>query len=264
MILWILLLVFVAPALLSLVRLSVADRPHWRDANHEPTGQAPAPAQTSEAVVQVYAARTWGLRGSVAAHSWIAAKREGAAHYVRYEVIGWRLRRFGSALVREPGRPDANWFSNPPVLLADLRGVGVDAVIDRIEAAVDAYPYAREYRLWPGPNSNTFTAFVARRVPELRVDLPPTAIGKDFLVDGAWIGSAPSGTGYQISLFGVLGATFALREGIEVNLLSLVAGVNFRPLAIKLPGLGMWPSRSATVVRLGRRNSPSNEVRTHA
>jgi hypothetical protein len=29
------------------------------------------------------------------------------------------------------------------------------------------YPYPNEYRAWPGPNSNTFTAYIAREVPEL-------------------------------------------------------------------------------------------------
>ena len=48
------------------------------------------------------------------------------------------------------------------------------------------YPYADSYRVWPGPNSNTFTAFVLREVPELRVDLPPTAIGKDYLGCVRW------------------------------------------------------------------------------
>jgi hypothetical protein len=34
--------------------------------------------------------------------------------------------------------------------------------------------------MWPGPNSNTFTAAVLRAVPELAILLPPNAIGKDF------------------------------------------------------------------------------------
>ena len=47
----------------------------------------------------------------------------------------------------------------------------------RIETAITEYPYPNRYHVWPGPNSNTFVAFVLRKVPELRVDLPPTAIG---------------------------------------------------------------------------------------
>ena len=239
---WIIVAVFIAPAVVSLVVRYFEDRPHWGAASHEPTGQAPDPTETPEPVVQVYAARTWGRRGAVAVHTWIAAKRSGAENYFRYEVIGWRLRRTGTALVREPGAPDAMWYSNPPKLLVDLRGAGVDAVIDAIEAAARDYPHAEEYRTWPGPNSNTFTAYVARRVPELRLDLPPTAIGKDYLANGAFLGPAPSGTGYQVSIRGVVCMTAALREGIEVNLFGSAAGLSLYPPAVRLPGLGTWPS----------------------
>ena len=244
---WSLFLLFVAPALIALVvRALFIEQPHWRDASHASTGQAPSPERWREAVVQIYAARTWDWRGGVAVHTWIAAKRTDADHYKRYEIIGWRLRS-GSALVEGPGTPDGQWFSNSPQLLADLRGAGVEAVIDKIEAAVGSYPHSREYRTWPGPNSNTFIAHIGRQVPELGLDLPPTAIGKDYLANGAAFGSTPSGTGYQLSLFGAAGVLIALKEGIEVNLLGLVVGVRAWPPAIKLPGLGTWPAH--TVVR---------------
>ncbi|MCL4744297.1 MAG: DUF3750 domain-containing protein [Burkholderiaceae bacterium] len=100
------------------------------------------------------------------------------------------------------------------------------------------YPYSDRYSAWPGPNSNTFTAFVARRVPELMVDLPPTAIGKDFLADGALVARAPSGTGWQVSLFGVLGASLARVEGLELNVLGLSFGVDVDDFALRLPGFG--------------------------
>ena len=235
---WVVFALAVAPVMVSAARLALADRPHWSAASHASTGQAPDPAAVPEPVIQVYAARTWGLRGSVAAHTWIASKRAGADRYVRYEVIGWRARRGGSALARGPGRPDAMWFSNYPELLVDLRGDGVEAIIDEVEAAVAAYPYSRTYRTWPGPNSNTFTAFVGRRVPELGLDLPPTAVGKDYLADGAVVARSPSGTGYQVSLWGLLGVMAAAKEGIELNVLGLVVGIGFRPPALKLPGLG--------------------------
>ena len=240
---WILIGVFVAPALVAVGVRAFTERPHWGAASHETTGQAPVASATDEAVVQVYAARTWGMRGAVAVHTWIAVKRSGAENYLRHEVIGWRLGRTGTALVREPGGADAMWFSNRPQLLVDLRGPGVDAVIDRIEAAARDYPYAKEYRTWPGPNSNTFTAYVGRRVPELRLNLPPTAIGKDYLTQGRLIARSPSGTGYQFSLNGVLGVTAALREGIEVNLFGSAAGIGLYPPAVRLPGLGTWPNR---------------------
>ena len=235
---WALLAVFVLPVALAFAQRLFAERPHWSASSHAATGLAPA---TPEAVVQVYAARTWGLRGSVAVHTWIATKGPDEADYRRFEVIGWRLYRSGSALVQGRGNPDGEWFSNAPMLLVDRRGDDAAALIARIEAAVDDYPYAREYRTWPGPNSNTFTAYVGRHVPELGLQLPPTAIGKDYLADGALLGTAPSGRGVQLSLFGLAGVIVSPREGVEINLLGLAAGVGARPFRLKLPGLGAWP-----------------------
>ena len=127
------------------------------------------------------------------------------------------------------------------MLLADRRGENAAGLIDQIERAVEEYPYAREYRTWPGPNSNTFTAHVARRVPDLKLQLPPTAIGKDYLAGGAWFAKPPSGRGLQISVLGLGGITVSPHEGLEVNLLGFAAGLGTRPFAVKLPGLGTWP-----------------------
>src|SRR5690606_20136220 len=104
--------------------------------------------------------------------------------------------------------------------------------------AVADYPWPDRYRVWPGPNSNTFIAHIAREVPELRVDLPPTAIGKDFLGPTTFLAPTPSGTGWQVSLYGLLGAAVALEEGVEFNLLGLSVGVDVNDLALRLPGIG--------------------------
>ena len=125
-----------------------------------------------------------------------------------------------------------------------MRDDGVDAVIARIDTAARAYPHAKEYRVWPGPNSNTFTAFVARAIPELRVDLPPTAIGKDYLPNGDIVATTPSGTGFQFSLFGLFGILVGVEEGLEVNLLGLTFGIDPVDPALKLPIVGrLGPNR---------------------
>jgi hypothetical protein len=81
------------------------------------------------------------------------------------------------------------------------------------------------------------TAYVARQVPELGLSLPSNAVGKDFL-PAAIIAAAPSGTGFQVSLFGAAGFLVALNEGIEVNLLGLNLGIDLLAPAIKLPAIG--------------------------
>lgn len=231
------LLVLIAPLLASAV-VHGRNGMHWSEATHQPTGQAPDPKTTSVAVVQAYSARTWGWRGAFGVHTWIAYKRKGDLDYTRVEVIGWYARRGGSALVVRNGSPDNEWFGSKPELLVDHRGDTATALIPKIIAASKAYPYARDYRVWPGPNSNTFIAFIARNVPDLRLELSPLAVGKDYLPGGGIAGAAPSGTGYQLSLFGLAGVLVAVDEGLEVNLLGLTFGVDPMDLAIKLPGLG--------------------------
>jgi hypothetical protein len=235
-----LLCVVLALAAVAVQGVRAAD---WRSASQEPVGLAPDPAATPEAVVQVYAARTWGWRGTFGVHTWVAAKRAGAGAFTVYEVVGWRLRWSDSAVVVSAREPDARWYGSAPELLADKRGTDAEGLIDRIEAAVQTYPHAAEYRVWPGPNSNTFTAWVLRQVPELEADLPPTAIGKDYLGDRI-VATAPSGSGVQLSLAGLLGILASDVEGLEVNILGLSFGVNPFDFSLKLPLVGrIGPSR---------------------
>lgn len=227
----------VAASLAVLVLAACASGQDWRTASQEPVGLAPDPVLTPEAIVQVYGARAVNWRGYFGIHTWIAVKPRNAARYTVYEVIGWRLRWADSAVVIHERHPDGRWFGNPPELLAERRGPGVDELIARIDKVTRAYPYATEYSVWPGPNSNTFTAWVARAVPELALDLPATAIGKDYLGNGI-VGTPPSGSGLQVSLSGVLGIIVSDVEGFELNVLGLTFGVNPYPPAVKLPFVG--------------------------
>lgn len=212
--------------------------PNWWAARRDSSGQAPDPATTPEAVIQVYAARTVGWKGVLGVHSWIVVKPSGAGAYTRYEVIGWGVNRGMPAIRKNRTVADGYWFGAKPDLLVDLRGDGVDGLIERVEAAVAAYPYPDTYRTWPGPNSNTFTAHIGRAVPELRLDLPPTAVGKDYLTNGVPVAMTPSGTGVQLSLAGLLGVVVGWEEGIEVNVLGLTFGLDLNRPALKLPGIG--------------------------
>lgn len=241
---WLLLLVglLAAGPLLTLAFGPVSVRGDWRTATHRPAGLAPDPVAHPAAIVQVYAGRTFGWRGAFAVHTWLVAKPSGAERYTRYEVIGWYARRGASAVaVGQRDAPDAEWYGAPPQLLRDLRGADAEAVIAKLAKAVEAYPHARDYSVWPGPNSNTFIAHLGREIPELRLHLPPTAIGKDYLPAGRWVAPAPSGTGYQLSIAGVVGVLAAVEEGLELNLFGLVAGVDPLRPALKLPGWGSIP-----------------------
>ena len=139
-------------------------------------------------------------------------------------------------------RPTPCGTGRTPELLVDRRGEGVDALIAKVEKAVADYPFADRYRSFPGPNSNTFTAHIGRAVPELGLDLPANAIGKDYRSWTAPLAVAPSGRGMQVSLLGLAGIIVSPVEGLELNLLGpfrrhrrIAAGVApavDRPLAL--------------------------------
>ncbi|WP_018718820.1 DUF3750 domain-containing protein [Arhodomonas aquaeolei] len=205
----------------------------WRTASRASAGIAPVPGAAPEAIVQVYAARAFEWRGAFAVHTWIATKPAGGGRYTVYQVTGWG----GGRVHRSAAEPDRAWFGAPPRLLADIRGPRAAALIPHIDAAVDDYPFPHTYRSWPGPNSNTFTAWVIRHVDGLSVALPPTALGKDYLADGV-LARVPSGSGYQLSLYGLAGVGIAAEEGLTVNVLGLELGVAPWPPALVLPGVG--------------------------
>lgn len=213
----------------------------WHQAPHTPSGLAPAPAEEPRAVVQAYAASAFSWRGIFAVHTWIVTKQAGADAYTRYDVVGWG----GGRVVRNRHAPDAQWYGATPRLLVDLRGEAAARAIPRIEAAVASYPHANTYRTWPGPNSNTFVAHIGRSVPDLGLDMPANAIGKDYRPWTEAIGAPPSGTGVQVSLLGALGLIVSPVEGVEINLLGLSAGVDLDQPALRLPAVGRWPVQDA-------------------
>ena len=214
----------------------------YRTANRESAHLAPDPATTDEAVIQVYSARAFNWRGIVATHTWIAVKPRATKVYHVYQIVGWRLYHNLPALMTEADLPDRNWFNQKPEVILDKRGPAAEKLIPEIEAAAHSYPYPNQYDVWPGPNSNTLPAYIARRIPELGLSLPSTAIGKDYIPGNKFFVRAPSGTGYQFSVFGLFGVMLAKKEGLEINLLGLVYGVRFSPFAILLPGIGAIPS----------------------
>jgi hypothetical protein len=230
--------VLLVPILWSASHVMAGANEHWSTARWDSSGLAPRPSQVRDAVVQVYAARTYGWKGAVAVHSWIVFKRPNASAYERYEVVAWGVRRGGPAIRKDMRPADGRWAGNDPALVLDVRGERAAAAIPKIEAAIAAYPYQDSYTTWPGPNSNSFVAEIVRSVPELNAEMPALAIGKDYLPNAQLAALAPSGTGIQVSLAGLLGFTLALDEGLEVNLLGLVVGVDPFDLAIKLPGIG--------------------------
>jgi len=228
-------LLFLGPLIARAALYAVGNDPRsWRDADWSSARLLPPATADKQARVVVFTGTTGAWKGIFSVHSWIVYKPANGSAWTRYDVVGW-----GSPVRTNNWPPDGRWYGNTPVAIADVSGAEAEKMIPRIEAAVSEYRYAKagDYRIWPGPNSNSFVAAVLRTVPELGVTLPPNAVGRDYR-DGFYAGLTDSRTGIEINLNGLAGLKVGWVEGFELNLLGLVAGLDLRQPGVKLPGFG--------------------------
>jgi hypothetical protein len=229
-------LIYVMPLALSAVAYFL-DRRHddWRTADRSTTRLLAPAEEAPGAVVRIFSARTVSWRGIIATHSWVVIKDEHRSSYERFDYTAW-----GAPIWKDRFVADGRWFGNLPQVIFAADGPEAARMIPTIRETIRSYRYSRsgDYRLWPGPNSNTFVAAIMDSVPQMKASLPPTAIGKDFPYDGHWFGLTPSKTGVRLNLGGYAGVTLGWYEGIELNVLGAVAGLDIRRPALKLPGMG--------------------------
>lgn len=229
--------VYLAPGLAAAGLWAAQDRPaNWREAKWSSSHELPDPKFGRAARVTIFAARTGGFKGAFAVHSWIVIKGRDGRRYDRYDVVGW-----GQPVRKNGYEPDGFWYSNSPQKVWEVTGHEAEALIPKIEAAIAAYPHNQRgaYRLWPGPNSNSFVAHVLRKVPEIDAVLPPNAVGRDYIAEGSFYHFDPSGD-VNLTLYGLFGISAGLKSGFEMHLLGLVAGVDLRHPAIKIPAFGRF------------------------
>jgi hypothetical protein len=229
------LLLFFGPILARAALFMASDAPRsWRDADWSSADLLPPAAQDTRARLIVFTGTAGAWKGVFAVHSWIVLKRAGETRWTRYDVVGW-----GTPVRTNNWPVDGRWYGNAPIAIADVNGDAAERLIPRVETAVTAYSYAQagDYRIWPGPNSNSFVAAVLRAVPELGLALPPNAVGRDYR-PGFYAGLTDSRTGVELNAGGLASFKIGWIEGVEVNLLGLVAGLDLRHPGIKLPGYG--------------------------
>jgi Protein of unknown function (DUF3750) len=226
---------FLFPLAIHALIYSAKDRPgSFSQADWSSTGMLPSARADGDARLLVFTGRTGRWKGIFAVHSWVVLKDESATSWSRFDVVGW-----GQPVRTNNWAPDGRWFGDTPRVLVDVRGRDAAALIPKVKAAIAAYDYNQpgDYWVWPGPNSNTFTATILRAVPELHATLPSNAVGKDFR-SRPYAGPTDSRTGVEASLWGLLGVKLGWVEGVEFNFLGLVAGLDLRHPGIKLPGFG--------------------------
>jgi len=230
------LLVFVMPALATAGWWSAREHPgSWRNADWSSSGILPRAPSKDEAAIYVLAARTGGLKGAFSVHSWLVVKRPGSASYDRYDKVGW-----GSPIRHNAYAADGRWYSNAPEIVASATGPEAARLIPAVEQAIADYRYSNrgDYRMWPGPNSNSFVAHVLRSAPDLGAILPPNATGRDYAPGLFAVDLAPDWRDIHVTLGGFFGFAAGVRSGIEFHFAGLVVGVDLANPAVKIPAYG--------------------------
>ena len=117
--------------------------------------------------------------GAFAVHYWfVVFDEDGSCR--RWEV--WQTKNAGPFCIghvhRDLKHPDAGVGGGPSRIAKEWQGDAARRIAKVLEA-VEKYPHCERYRYWPGPNSNTFVAWVLR---EAGIDfaLSPRGIGRRF------------------------------------------------------------------------------------
>jgi hypothetical protein len=164
----------------------------------------------------------------VARHAWILANPGRGEPLLRYEYTG-------------RGRREATTSPFAHFAPGDIAIHGIlepdEARMKEILACFDAETprYNEEHPGYfpiPGPNSNTYVDRVLRRCG-VHVELPATAIGKDYL-GPAGVSVTTGGTGVQLSTW-VFGVKLGVTEGVEIHVFGLAVGIDLWPPAIIVP-----------------------------
>ena len=92
---------------------------------------------------------------------------------------------------------------------------------------------------WSEMNSNTFVAAIMREVPEIDAVLPPNAIGRDYLPQGRMLAFDRAGD-LHMTLYGLVGLSAGPKSGVELHIGGLVAGLDIRRPAVKIPAFGRY------------------------
>ncbi|MCI5052277.1 MAG: DUF3750 domain-containing protein [Simkaniaceae bacterium] len=208
----------------------------WGEGGFESAGIAPRPKSNREAIVQIYEARDCRWRGLLSMHTWVAVKKPFAKYYTIYHIND--AKRDGDYLDIFKGTADMHWFGNKPNLIYELKGPAAESLITQIDKAAISYPYRNQFNFLPGPNANTFIAYLARSIPGLHFTMSPNSLGKDYFTDGGFFARTTSDSAYQLSFKGLVGMTLGGEEGYQLSIGGLSFGVSLAEKAVTLPGVG--------------------------
>ena len=117
--------------------------------------------------------------GLIAVHCWFVVNDSGKLE--RWEV--WQKPNVGGSsyghVHRDLMRPDSNVGGSPTRLVHCWTGAQAEQIVVSLRNSCTEYPFRDNYCAVPGPNSNTYVAWILRQAG-VKHQLSRKAIGKNF------------------------------------------------------------------------------------
>jgi hypothetical protein len=199
-----------------------------------PKSFTPTSTQPSEPVVQLGYSPLPTALGLLAVHYHFLTFDPAEGQWHRWDL--WQYSDQGGSASWDHVHRDllgyqAGVGGGSPHLEREWRGDEARALLRALERSAD-YPNRYYYLAWPGPNSNTYPAWVLRQAG-VSADLDPRALGKDYH-GRVGAGRTTTHTGVQVES-AILGAKIGLEDGVELHFLCFTFGIDVWPPAIKTP-----------------------------
>src|SRR6266513_2797063 len=151
-----------------------------------------------------------------------------------------------AAMVGRVTAQDWRTASQQPVGLAPDPSAHGEAIVQVYAARVIGWRGVFGVHTWIAVKPAAANEYTVYEIIGWRLRSQDTAlVVRPRAPDMRWVGSAPSGRGFQVSFFGLAGLTASAVEGFEVNLLGLSFGINPFDPSLKLPLIGrVGPARA--------------------
>jgi hypothetical protein len=198
-----------------------------------PNSFTPLTEPPGEPVVQLGHSRLPSALGAVAVHHHFLTFDSAEGRWHRWDL--WQHADRGGTswghVHRDLLSPASGVGGEPPVTVREWRGDEARALLRALDRSSE-YPYRGRYLAWPGPNSNTYPAWVLREAG-VSCDMDPRSLGSNYL-GRVGVGRTTTATGVQAEC-ALLGVKVGLEDGVELHFLGFVFGLDAWPPAIKTP-----------------------------
>jgi hypothetical protein len=183
--------------------------------------------------VQLWSATLPSALRVIAVHTWFNAYEPAEGRWRRWEV--WQNRDAGGEswahVHRDLMHYDRSVGGGPAACEVEWTGNEAERLL-AVLARSPEYPERHRYRYWPGPNSNTFAAWILAQAG-ISHSMDPRAVGKDFIGTHGF-GIRREGGRVQLES-PLLGLHIDRERAFELHVLGLTLGLERDPAALTTP-----------------------------